>query len=473
MIIRGRRRARWPGTLLALGVLIGALGSTHTGVGVAGLSAAPTTSLLYSSAWPLDDAGLSSLINRYVGDAPGRWSILVKKLDTGQFAAVGSQQKQVSASLYKLFVLYEVFRQWDAGTLRLDETLTIITGDTTEDAAMDDVRFNIGSKQPINTLLTYMITVSDNTAAAALIRRVGYDNINRTLQNIGLRDSQLELGNNMTSATDMADLLERIALGRAVSSAASRQMLDLLLSQQINDLIPAGLPTDTPCAHKTGALDGLRHDAAIVYSPSGPYLFVILSGDLPNEDVAYKVVPQLSAAIYRYFNDPPSQPTRYFPTSKLWLASPFLRVWNTYDGATTLGAPIGPEQVVDGYHVQWFERGRLGLAPGTTTPEQVEFGNLGREALGARRFDPVPDPHDPAQLWVADTGQVISGAFLNYWQRHGGTQVFGNPISPLLQEAMPGVGTVTVQYFEHARMELRGDEQVTLTELGRQLMPQP
>lgn len=425
--------------------------------------------LLYSSAPPQYDAGLDSLINSYVQGQAGNWNIFVKKLDTGQWATYRSDQPQTTASLYKLFVLDEVFREWDAGTLDLDEQWRITSREAAEDQAIDNLKFTIGGTYAISYLLNRMIAVSDNTAAAALVDRVGLDRVNRTIQNLGLKNTYLDFSaDNLTTAEDIATLLERIALGQAVSQAASRRMLDLLLAQELNDLIPAGVYNFVPVAHKTGTLDGLRHDAAIVYGPSGPYIFIAMSSGLPDATVAYTVIPHLSAAIYKYFNDQPPQPLRYFPTTTQFIASPFLQVWNTYRGAETLGNPLGPEQAVGGYRVQWFERGRLGLPAGDPTADRVEMGNLGLEALDGRTFDPQPDPHDPAKLWFQATGQVLDGAFLDYWQTYGGVRLFGNPLSPVLSEAVPGAGSLPVQYFERARFELHGAK-VQLSDLGRQL----
>jgi beta-lactamase class A len=434
--------------------------------------APPAAGLMTSSAAPLYDAGLGGLINSYVAGEAGNWAIFVKKLDTGQWATFQSNQRLVSASLYKLFVMYEVYRQWDAGNLNLDERWRITNGEAAEDIAIDNLYFAVGSQWPISTLLGRMIGYSDNTAGAALVDRVGLNNINRTLQNIGLTDSRLDFTNdNITTANDVAELLERIALGRAISPEASQQMLNLLLDQQINDLIPQGVPTTVPIAHKTGTLDSLRHDAAIVYGPSGPYIFVAMSTNLPSADLAYNVVPRLSTALYSYFNDHPSQPTRFFPATGQFVASPFLRFWNTYGGAQTLGAPLGPAEVTNGYTVQWFEKGRLGLPDGPATPDRVEVGTVGLEVLSGRRYDPQPDPDDPNSLWFQATGQVIKDPFLSYWQTHGGVRLFGNPISPVLNEEVTDAGTIPVQYFERARLELHGN-QVQVGDLGRLLMGQ-
>ena len=317
-----------------------------------------------------------------------------------------------------------------------------------------------------------MIGYSDNTAAAALVDRVGIANVNRTLQNIGLTDSRLDFVNdNITTANDVAELLERIALGRAVSPAASRQMLDLLLGQQINNLIPKGLPLGTPMAHKTGTLIGLRHDAGIVYGASGPYIFVMMSSNLPDDNTPYDIVPRLSWDVYTYFNNRPSQPARYFrPPASL---SP--RLSCAYGTLTTARrrwahprAGAGEQRLPDPV----VQEGPPGAAAtGATTPDQVEVGSLGLEVLAGRHFDPVPDPGDPARLWFQATGQVLADPFLSYWQTHGGVRLFGNPISPALTEDEPGGGSLRVQYFEHARLELHGD-QVQVSALGRLLASQ-
>jgi beta-lactamase class A len=429
--------------------------------------------LLYSSAPAQADAGLARLLTTHGVERGARWALLVKKLDTGQQATYRSDQRTVAASLYKLFVLYEVFRQWDAGDLRLDEPILITARHAAEDLAIDNLQFTVGQSYPISHLLDRMIVRSDNTAAIALVERVGIAGVNRSLRDLGLTNSRLDFaGENITTAADVAALLERIALGQAISPEASRRMLDVLLAQQLNDLIPAGVPASVPVAHKTGTLPGLRHDAGIVYGPSGPYIFVALLDELIDNERAYVWTPGLSEAVYDYFNEFPAQPIRYFPFTGHFAASPFLRLWNTHQGAATIGNPLGPEQIGDGNRVQWFERARLSVPVDDPTPDRVEIERLGAEALGERTFAALPDPADPTRRWFAATGQVLDGPFLAYWQRHGGSRMFGAPLSPVFTEDLPGAGAVPVQYFERARFELHGEE-VRLSNLGRLLHDSP
>jgi beta-lactamase class A len=68
--------------------------------------------------------------------------------------------------------------------------------------------------------------------------------------------------------------------GQIISEPASEEMLTLLEGQQINDRLPAYLPEGTIVAHKTGNLDGLVHDAGVIYTPSGPVVVVIMTEDV-------------------------------------------------------------------------------------------------------------------------------------------------------------------------------------------------
>lgn len=75
-----------------------------------------------------------------------------------------------------------------------------------------------------------------------------------------------------------------------------------MLGQKFNDIIPPGLPAGTPVAHKTGWVNGVRNDAAIVTLPDGQqYILVVLTSGLPDEQAGIKVLNTLSQQAYLYF----------------------------------------------------------------------------------------------------------------------------------------------------------------------------
>ncbi|HEX2912549.1 MAG TPA: hypothetical protein VH186_17195 [Chloroflexia bacterium] len=76
--------------------------------------------------------------------------------------------------------------------------------------------------------------------------------------------------------------------------------------------------------------------------------------------------------------------------------------------------------------------------------------------------------------YFPETGQVVSGPFLNYWRSHGGLAIYGYPISDAHNEIDPQTGqSFRVQWFERNRFEYHPEKagtpyEVLLGLLGRQ-----
>jgi hypothetical protein len=75
-------------------------------------------------------------------------------------------------------------------------------------------------------------------------------------------------------------------------------MIEVLKDQQLKDGIARGL-RDTPSASKSGALDKLRSDVGILYTPKGRLAMAITIDDMPipdytQESVGLKMIWALS-----------------------------------------------------------------------------------------------------------------------------------------------------------------------------------
>src|SRR5207245_2788598 len=145
----------------------------------------------------------------------------------------------------------------------------------------------------VRELLELMITRSSNLATNILIERVGAARAQASARSLGAWSIQVLRGvedgkayraglNNTTTARDLGVLLAAIAQGRAASPASCTKMLAMLGRQEFNEGIPAGLPSGTRVAHKTGWIgEVVYHDAAIVYPPrGGSYVLVVLTGGI-------------------------------------------------------------------------------------------------------------------------------------------------------------------------------------------------
>jgi beta-lactamase class A len=155
-----------------------------------------------------------------------------------------------------------------------------------------------------------MITRSSNLATNALIELVDAKRANATAHALGATNIKVLRGvednkafragmNNTTTARDLSVLLEAIETGRAATRQSCDAMRDVLLHQEFNDEIPAGLPGGTPVAHKTGWITGVLHDAAIVYPPGRkPYVLVVLMRGIPDDKVARALIADVSRLVY-------------------------------------------------------------------------------------------------------------------------------------------------------------------------------
>src|SRR6184192_141933 len=235
---------------------------------------------------------------------------------------IGANLRLHAASTMKLPVMIQIFRDADAGLLKLDDSLTVHTAFPSlvegafvvgkEDDSDSTLYALVGRNRSVRDLLERMITRSSNLATNILIERVGADRAQRTARALGAWSIQVLRGvedgaayraglNNTTTARDLGVLLGAIATGRAASRSACDSMLAILGRQEFNEGIPVGVPPGTRVAHKTGWIgEVVYHDAALVYPSAGVgYVLVVLTGGIKEDSVAHNLVADLSRLVYQ------------------------------------------------------------------------------------------------------------------------------------------------------------------------------
>jgi L,D-transpeptidase catalytic domain len=160
--------------------------------------------------------------------------------------------------------------------------------------------------------------------------------------------------------------------------------------------------------------------------------------------------PQLAVDASRL----PFTPTVYFEQSGHHLSNRagFLDYWRANGQMVIFGYPITEEIVENGLIVQYFERARFEYHPGGAgAAGQVRLGLIGSEtaAIGYAPFARVEEPPSGSR-YFPETGHTIWGEFRTFWQKRGGLEIFGFPISEEFNEN--GNGRV-VQLFERAKLE--------------------
>lgn len=96
-------------------------------------------------------------------------------------------------------------------------------------------------------------------------------------------------------------IYEKMATGEMVDPKASQAMIDILLDQQFNEIIPARLHDQARVAHKTGNITGVLHDSGVVFLPDGrKYVLILLSKNLKDTDSAKEMMAKVSELIYQH-----------------------------------------------------------------------------------------------------------------------------------------------------------------------------
>jgi beta-lactamase class A len=266
---------------------------------------------------------LKENVDQELSKQEGTFAVAFKDLSTGKELLMNDTMTFHAASTMKTPVLVEVYKQAAEGKFSLSDSLTlknefksIIDGslfslDPTDDSETELYK-HIGEKRTISFLLYQMIIVSSNLATNLIIELVDAKNISATMQQLGAKDIQVLRGvedgkafdrglNNTITAHGLMILFEKMAKGETVTPAASKEMIDILLDQKFNEIIPAGLPANVKVAHKTGSINGVQHDSGIVLLPGGKkYVLVLLSKKITNEKAAVLAMANVSKLIYEF-----------------------------------------------------------------------------------------------------------------------------------------------------------------------------
>jgi beta-lactamase class A len=269
---------------------------------------------------------LAAAIRRRVADVPGAAAgIYYRAVDApADTLAIGAENSFHAASTMKIPVMIQVFRDAEAGRLALGQPIvvrnqfaSIVDGSLytldpkdDSDSGMYDL---VGHSVTVRDLMRRMIQRSSNLATNTVIGLVGAARADSTAHALGASHIHVLRGvedgkaferglNNTTTARDLGALLMAIQQDRAATPAGCAAMREVLLGQEFNTEIPAGLPAGTKVAHKTGQITGVLHDAAIVYPANArPYVLVVLTSGIPDERVARAMIADISRMVYGHF----------------------------------------------------------------------------------------------------------------------------------------------------------------------------
>jgi beta-lactamase class A len=258
----------------------------------------------------------------------GKMALYAVQLASGNSVGVDADRRVPTASVIKLAILYEAMVEVREGEAKWDEPVTLHPGEAVNGSGLLTF-LDTPVTLTLKDVLTMMVIVSDNTATNLAIDRFGIDAVNARMLTLGLANTRLykkvmkpptgpmpadqpKFGLGKTTPREMATLMTIIGECKlhqqgTASSAAEAQFastdaadravcgvaLNMLKNQFYRETIPRYLEdvdtseNGTAVASKTGSLDAVRNDVAIVMGKTGPMVLSIFTYD--NKDHGWTV----------------------------------------------------------------------------------------------------------------------------------------------------------------------------------------
>ncbi len=294
---------------------------------------------------------LKTLFEETAKTVTGPLGIGFKDLNSGEELYYNGDMVFPMASVYKIFVLCELFRKQKEGTFSFADRHTLLESEKRIGSGILEL-IGEGAVLSMMDYTMLMMVISDNTSTALLQKYTPAEDIQANLiKPLELRDTLyvpgaglcdfygvtveeyrkitseggrfharngsyfrcVEPKNKQSSPRDLLKILSLLQEGRLIDAQSDRQILDIMLKCQTNDRIPKKLPAGVRVAHKTGSIDHLANDCGIVYTDCGNYVLTLFyNGNLASEEeyegsewtaVGNQLLSGLSAEVYRIFTE--------------------------------------------------------------------------------------------------------------------------------------------------------------------------
>lgn len=260
------------------------------------------------------EKGLQNLIKNFEGDV----GIYVYNLKTNKEAAVNADTIFPTASVVKVPILIEVFKQINAGKLNLNDTLVYDAKRKYGGAGLMQF-YKDSTVTDLRTLTSLMITVSDNTTSLWCQELVGGGAvINQTMADLGLVHTRVNsrtegrtedwerYGWGQTTPREMVSLMVKMRKRDLIDAAASDEMYRIMSNSFYTDYSLSQIPPYVQTAAKQGMVNKSRSEVVMVNAPNGDYVFHIATKNNTDEswgfdNKAWQLQRDISAYLWRYF----------------------------------------------------------------------------------------------------------------------------------------------------------------------------
>ena len=231
---------------------------------ILGLSIASTSADAQSPTFNSIADAIQPLLKGYQGDT----AVAVYHFESDTHWSVRGDLVMPTASLIKLPVMVEAYRQVAIGNIKLDQAIELKKEDMVQGSGILTSHFSPGTTISLRDAIRLMIVYSDNTATNLVVDAIGLRATTAAMKELGLVETQLnskvfrrdlsiaperseKYGLGSTTAVDMVNLLTKLKRCELASPEATESMLDHLINCDDKSRFPLLLPTQVKVAHKT------------------------------------------------------------------------------------------------------------------------------------------------------------------------------------------------------------------------------
>jgi beta-lactamase class A len=254
---------------------------------------------------------LQQRVAKEVDDIDGMMAVGIYDLKTGTWVMAHGDEVMPQASSIKITVLLELYRQVQQGKLKLEDAYVVRQEDIVQDSDMLGA-LSPGARITLRDLATMMVAVSDNGATNVLIDRVGMENVNRTLQELGLKTTKLrrkmmdlkgagEGRENISTVREMVTLLRLIHEGKVLNPQLTPDFWKMLASKKDSRMRHA-IPDEVVVASKPGSLEGVRNESGVVFVKDRPFVVSVMTSYLHNEKDGEEAIGRITKLAFEYFD---------------------------------------------------------------------------------------------------------------------------------------------------------------------------
>lgn len=264
------------------------------------------------------EARLEQAIRQEMAGFRGDMGVFVHHLKKNRVVAINADTVFPTASIVKVPLLVGVFDKVSRGELKLSQEFYYDTSRIYGGSGLMQF-FKDSSKTDLSTLISLMLTYSDNVASIWLQQLSGGGlAVNQLMDNLGLAQTKVnsrtegrqdiwkKYGWGQTTPREMARLFQMIREGKIIDQRHSDKMYRYLKNQFYNERSLAQIPATVSAISKTGSVNDARGEVVLMNAPGGDIVFCILTKNNKDQswgrtNEAEVLTRKIAALIWNYY----------------------------------------------------------------------------------------------------------------------------------------------------------------------------